>query len=95
MMMRDKLGISCLFVEKALILLLLKRILAGNAKHAEIRVAACLVQLSGARREDLGCRDLVLHDKAEQFPAFLLTHRLTQEPQYSQLLHLETFQKWI
>lgn len=52
--MRDKLGISFLLIcgEKALFLLLLQRILAGNAilsrKHKESRLTACLVQLSGA-----------------------------------------------
>lgn len=69
-MMQDKLGISFLFIlGKTLFLLPLKRILAENGKlsrkHKKIRLAACLVQLSGARKENLGCQDLALHDQCQ------------------------------
>lgn len=78
-MMRDKLGTSFLFIlGKALFLLPLKRILAGNGrlwkKLKEIRLAACLVQFQEqeGRIWDAGiwCSMTSYASQAEQFPAF-------------------------
>lgn len=104
--MWDKLEISFLFIwGKPLFLLPPKRILAGNGKlsrkHKEISLPCAAfrstkgrfgMQGSGAPWQGMPAR---LNNFQPPLGAFLLTHRLRQEPKCSQLLHLETLQKWI
>jgi len=81
--MQDKVETNFLLIwGKALFLLSLTKILAGNGKlsqkQKQISLAACLVQLSLASREDLGsvfstCSVTKHASHAEQFPFFPLS----------------------